>query len=322
MHVLTILGTTFAIANVASLIFAPASTLRLITADVLMAGASILFWSATRVIRASPFELAFGKVAPTVLVRQGPYAWVRHPFYSSYLLAWIAGAVATESLIAVTAVAVMTAFYLVAIRREEASFLESDMHDAYAKYRAEVGCLLPRLWAWNRHSGKRAARAESYHESMPAPEISEEEFDLFDEFLAQAEEPDALSFNDWVQGHLDHEAALRRIRDDWRRANAQLPTLPDPLSSVDLAAGDSIGDFVLLRPLGRGGQGVVWEAREQTLGRHVALRLLRVDRVGDRDQLLRRTRLEAEGPAFADSEIEKGEMRWDSLARSGDTLPR
>ncbi|MCP3914967.1 MAG: protein kinase [bacterium] len=43
-----------------------------------------------------------------------------------------------------------------------------------------------------------------------------------------------------------------------------------------------VGDFELVRRLGRGGQGEVWEARQRTLERRVALKLLHADRLSDR----------------------------------------
>ena len=50
---------------------------------------------------------------------------------------------------------------------------------------------------------------------------------------------------------------------------AVLPTAP----SQDLT-GRTLGDFRLLRLIGRGGMGVVWEAEQQSLGRKVAVKLL------------------------------------------------
>lgn len=57
-------------------------------------------------------------------------------------------------------------------------------------------------------------------------------------------------------------------------------------------AGDLIGGFRLERPLGRGGFGEVWCALQETLGRRVALKLLRPDRLGERS--LRRFEAERE----------------------------
>ncbi|MBS2026241.1 MAG: protein kinase [Deltaproteobacteria bacterium] len=47
-----------------------------------------------------------------------------------------------------------------------------------------------------------------------------------------------------------------------------------------LRPGDALGPFVVERQLGRGGMGEVWSARDERLGRTVALKLVRADRTG------------------------------------------
>ena len=42
----------------------------------------------------------------------------------------------------------------------------------------------------------------------------------------------------------------------------------------ELPAGTVLGDFKLIKPLGRGGMGQVWEAEEMSIHRRVALKLL------------------------------------------------
>ena len=48
-----------------------------------------------------------------------------------------------------------------------------------------------------------------------------------------------------------------------------------PTNVASIAEGEKIGRFTVLRELGRGGFGVVYEARDPTLGRHVAVKLIR-----------------------------------------------
>lgn len=57
-----------------------------------------------------------------------------------------------------------------------------------------------------------------------------------------------------------------------------------------------VGDFLVLREIGRGGMGVVYEAVQQSLGRHVALKVLPWHATGESSQL-ERFRLEARAAA-------------------------
>lgn len=59
---------------------------------------------------------------------------------------------------------------------------------------------------------------------------------------------------------------------------AEVP--PPPFTGIE--PGRVIGDFKLLRPIGQGGMGQVWEAEQISLGRHVAFKIVRPDRVSAR----------------------------------------
>jgi len=62
---------------------------------VLYVGGAGLFWWAVRATRGCGLGACFQGIVPAVVVRAGPYRWMRHPFYTSYMLVWVAGWVAT-----------------------------------------------------------------------------------------------------------------------------------------------------------------------------------------------------------------------------------
>ena len=75
------------------------------------------------------------------MITDGPYRWIRHPFYLGYILGALAGPVAIDSLaLAVTATLMITV--AVAIR-EERVWLNSVHGDAYRAYRSRTGMFVP-----------------------------------------------------------------------------------------------------------------------------------------------------------------------------------
>jgi protein-S-isoprenylcysteine O-methyltransferase Ste14 len=95
--------------------------------------------------RATPPTLAFDTDEPSFLLNHGPYQYVRHPFYLSYLLFWIGTAIASPGLLPWLAPIVMLLVYWNAAAREERKFASSNLSTAYQHYRARAGMFLPRL---------------------------------------------------------------------------------------------------------------------------------------------------------------------------------
>lgn len=116
-----------------------------------------LFWLSVIVNNRKKLSLAFSPDLPEHLVKSGPYRFVRHPFYLSYLLTYAAGFLVTGNYWLVPIFTLMFAIYYWAARFEESKFLKSDWADEYLKYKAKAGLLLPKIFipARSKHSEKK-----------------------------------------------------------------------------------------------------------------------------------------------------------------------
>ncbi|HEY2594238.1 MAG TPA: isoprenylcysteine carboxylmethyltransferase family protein [Chloroflexota bacterium] len=95
--------------------------------------------------RARPLTLAFANDIPAHLVRTGPYRVIRHPFYTSYMLAYIAGLIATASPLLIPVIVCMGSLYTRAASKEEAKFAARALRNEYAAYCRRTGRFTPRL---------------------------------------------------------------------------------------------------------------------------------------------------------------------------------
>jgi protein-S-isoprenylcysteine O-methyltransferase Ste14 len=122
---------------------APVPPARAAAAVATLGAAVALFSWAARVNRERPLGLAFAAASPQHVQVRGPYAVVRHPFYASYLLAFLGGWIAagTPWIAPLFALGVVT--YWRAARGEERGFLGSPLADAYAAYARRVGMFVP-----------------------------------------------------------------------------------------------------------------------------------------------------------------------------------
>ena len=123
------------------------------TTIALLAGFMVLFWWTVAYTRSRRLTLAFSTDQPEFIYTTGPYSLVRHPFYASYLIFWIAVALGSGTwsfwLMPIT----MAVIYYRAIRFEEAKFAASSVSSEYAKYTPYAGRLLASLWARPKSSG-------------------------------------------------------------------------------------------------------------------------------------------------------------------------
>lgn len=127
-------------------LFAPPVTHDTLPIGLALQIASIgLFFAAIRASRGAGFGVAFGGEDSDRICTQGPYRYVRHPFYTSYMMFWIGCLLISPTMVLVGAVVAITAMYFLAASREESYLLSTPAGAVYSEYQSRTGRFLPRL---------------------------------------------------------------------------------------------------------------------------------------------------------------------------------
>jgi protein-S-isoprenylcysteine O-methyltransferase Ste14 len=80
---------------------------------------------------------------PERLITDGPFRWVRHPFYLGYIIGALAPAVAIHHPLIVLVSSAMVTITVAGAVREERVWLASSRGDEYREYRRRTGMFLP-----------------------------------------------------------------------------------------------------------------------------------------------------------------------------------
>jgi protein-S-isoprenylcysteine O-methyltransferase Ste14 len=110
-----------------------------------LAGAWALFEWARHSIRGHYFSYVFSNDVPPLLWTGGPFAYVRNPFYASYLLAMASVALMMPSVVRFRALAGTALLLTAAARHEERKFARSPFASDYESYFRKTGRFLPKL---------------------------------------------------------------------------------------------------------------------------------------------------------------------------------
>jgi len=129
---------------------APLHTWLVVPGCIGLAGALALFDWARHSIRGQYFSYVFSNDTPGMLWTGGPFAYIRNPFYASYLLAMASVAVMLPSLIRFLVFAATALLLTSAARHEERKFANSPLAVEYQSYRQRTGRFIPRLRGYRR----------------------------------------------------------------------------------------------------------------------------------------------------------------------------
>ena len=116
-----------------------------IAALVLGACAVTLYEWCRRTIRGYGLSVIKSESLPESIVQAGPYRYIRHPFYSSYLIANLALLAAFPVIWTLLAAIVNFAFFIHGARTEERNLSDGPLGPAYAEYKRRTGMFIPRV---------------------------------------------------------------------------------------------------------------------------------------------------------------------------------
>ncbi|HEY9027282.1 MAG TPA: methyltransferase [Burkholderiaceae bacterium] len=108
----------------------------------LAAAAVVLYEWARRTVGRQRLHIGLSGRVPARLIEDGPYRWLRHPFYLAYMLAFGAVALALRSPVGGAVAVANIALFAGMALHDEASIARSALAGDYAGYRRRVGLLL------------------------------------------------------------------------------------------------------------------------------------------------------------------------------------
>jgi protein-S-isoprenylcysteine O-methyltransferase Ste14 len=105
----------------------------------------VLYEWTRRTVHDRDFYTALGGAVPAGVCERGPYRYIRHPFYLSYMVAFLAVMVAFPSVAAAAVCLANIALFIYMAFDDERVLLRSALAADYEAYRKRVGMFLPRL---------------------------------------------------------------------------------------------------------------------------------------------------------------------------------
>ena len=122
---------------------------------VLQVAAFILFQTCRRIIRYRGLTIVFSKDQASHLLEVGPYKFIRHPFYLTYLISYFSISFLTFEPLSFLMSFIMLGVYIYAALFEERKFMQGELRERYIQYQSRTGMFFPNPYKyWKHHKQK------------------------------------------------------------------------------------------------------------------------------------------------------------------------
>ena len=116
-----------------------------VAAALLFVCSVMLYEWARRSVRGRGFSVGLSGRVPDSVFQGGPYAYVRHPFYLSYMLAFAGSALALPQIPMLVVCVANLALFTYMVISDERTIEGSPLASDYATYKQRVGRFFPRF---------------------------------------------------------------------------------------------------------------------------------------------------------------------------------
>jgi protein-S-isoprenylcysteine O-methyltransferase Ste14 len=136
---------TGAVATLVLGLYVPIHLYNGIASLAVLACSLALYEWARHVVWSRNFHVAWSGNVPDSVCAEGPYAYIRHPIYASYILAFLAVLIAMPTVVTVIVFAFNVALFTHAALSDERSLKSSPLAIEYSQYKKRAGMFFPRI---------------------------------------------------------------------------------------------------------------------------------------------------------------------------------
>lgn len=114
---------------------------------IILIGLLLFLWTARSIIQHSSDKLSpiYSKEDATKILTEGPFHYIRHPFYAAYILSFLGGAITANTAWAFLICLPISLIYGFAAHTEEAQLARGPKAEEYLAYKKKTGKFFPRL---------------------------------------------------------------------------------------------------------------------------------------------------------------------------------